>query len=113
MLIRELQDFRVEFSPAGQLTFTARSGRHDNLVLALAIAVWLAAGGGSPDRGFSEATRRRVVRGRRAQLKPGIPNPLGHWLEYDEAASQDAEQKVRAFLARHPARAASGMPAAK
>ena len=61
MLVCELQDFRVEFTPAGQLTFNARSGRHDDLVLALAIAVWLAVGGGSPAHGFFEATRRRVL----------------------------------------------------
>ena len=47
-----------------------------------------------------------------AQLRPGIRNPLGHWLEYDEPAAQDAEQKVRAFLARNLARAASVLPAA-
>ena len=44
-----------------RLTCNARSGRHDDLVLALAIAVWLAAGGGSPANGFFEATRRRVL----------------------------------------------------
>ena len=46
-----------------RLTCNARSGRHDDLVLALAIAVWLAAGGGSPANGFFEATRRRVGSG--------------------------------------------------
>ena len=45
-LVRELQDFRVEFTVAGHLTFNARSGKHDDLVLALAIAVWRAHGGG-------------------------------------------------------------------
>ena len=44
-LVRELQDFRVEFTAAGHLTFNARSGKHDDLVLALAIAVWRAHGG--------------------------------------------------------------------
>jgi dienelactone hydrolase len=33
-----------------------------------------------------------------AELKPGIRS-LGHWLEYNEPAARDAEQKVRAFLA--------------
>src|SRR5215467_2544779 len=45
-LVRELQDFRVEFTAAGSITFNARSGRHDDLVLALAIATWCAYGGG-------------------------------------------------------------------
>jgi len=35
-----------------------------------------------------------------AQLQPGIRNPLGHWLQYNEPA-RDAEAKVRAFLATH------------
>lgn len=39
-LVRELQDFRVAFSDAGRMTFNAREGKHDDLVLALAIAVW-------------------------------------------------------------------------
>jgi len=33
-----------------------------------------------------------------AQLKPGTRS-LGHWLEYNEPAARDAEQKLRAFLA--------------
>lgn len=33
-----------------------------------------------------------------AEFKPGVRS-LGHWLEYDEPAARDAEQKVRAFLA--------------
>jgi hypothetical protein len=45
-LVRELQDFRVEFTATGHLTFNARSGKHDDLVLGLAIAVWRAYGGG-------------------------------------------------------------------
>ena len=39
-LIWELQDFRMELTTAGHLTFNARCGKHDDLVLALAIAVW-------------------------------------------------------------------------
>src|ERR1700758_1843572 len=45
-LVRELQDFRMEFTATGHLTFNARSGKHDDLVLALAIATWRAHGGG-------------------------------------------------------------------
>ncbi len=33
-LVRELQDFRVEFTATGHLTFNARAGKHDDLVLA-------------------------------------------------------------------------------
>jgi hypothetical protein len=56
-LVRELQDFRIEFTAAGHLTFNARSGKHDDLVLALAIAVWRAYGGGVASWGFLEAMR--------------------------------------------------------
>jgi hypothetical protein len=40
LLVRELEEFRVDYSPTGQLTFNARSGQHDDLVLATAIAAW-------------------------------------------------------------------------
>ena len=60
-LVRELQDFRVEFTAAGHLTFNARTGKHDDLVLALAIAVWRAYGGGMASYGFWELTRRQAM----------------------------------------------------
>lgn len=41
-LVRELQEFRVRFTEAGHMAFGAREGKHDDLVLALAIAVWRA-----------------------------------------------------------------------
>jgi hypothetical protein len=57
-LVRELQDFRIEFTAAGHLTFNARSGKHDDLVLALAIAVWRAHGGGKSNYGLFEYYRQ-------------------------------------------------------
>ena len=60
-LVRELQDFRMEFTAAGHLTFNARSGKHDDLVLALAIAVWRANGGGIASWGVFEVTRWRAT----------------------------------------------------
>jgi hypothetical protein len=41
-LISELQDFRATYTEAGNATFGARVGRHDDLVLATAIASWYA-----------------------------------------------------------------------
>jgi hypothetical protein len=41
-LVRELQDFRVRYSDSGYMTFGAREGKHDDLVLALSIAIWKA-----------------------------------------------------------------------
>jgi hypothetical protein len=60
-LVRELQDFRCEFTAAGHLTFNARTGKHDDLVLGLAIAVWRAHGGGFPGWGVVEFTRRMAM----------------------------------------------------
>jgi hypothetical protein len=45
-------DLRVEHTATGHLTFNARTGKHDDLVLALAIAVWRAHGGGMPNYGL-------------------------------------------------------------
>jgi len=39
-LLWELQDFRATASDTGNWRFGARSGRHDDLVLALAIGCW-------------------------------------------------------------------------
>lgn len=39
-LLRELQDFRVKFTSAGNATFGARNGAHDDLVLSLALALF-------------------------------------------------------------------------
>jgi hypothetical protein len=39
-LVSELKDFRVNFTESGYAQFNARSGKHDDLVLALAIALW-------------------------------------------------------------------------
>jgi hypothetical protein len=60
ILVRELQDFRMEFTAAGHLTFNARSGKHDDLVLALAIATWRAHGGGIAYWGLLEFMRREA-----------------------------------------------------
>jgi hypothetical protein len=42
ILRRELQDFKVEITAAGNETFNARQGAHDDLVLATALPIWLA-----------------------------------------------------------------------
>jgi hypothetical protein len=60
-LIRELSDFRVQYTAAGNMAFNARSGRHDDLVLALAIAIWRAEGGSIPSWGIFEATRIKAT----------------------------------------------------
>jgi dienelactone hydrolase len=46
------------------------------------------------------------------QLQPGV-RYLGHWLEYNEPAAKDAEEKVRAFLAAHLGGTPPGEPTAR
>ena len=40
VLLKEFQDFRVTFTSAGNAIFNARQGKHDDLVLAVSLAVW-------------------------------------------------------------------------
>jgi hypothetical protein len=56
-LIGELMDFRVQYTAGGHLTFNAREGRHDDLVLALAIACYRAAGDGLRFQGLLDFYR--------------------------------------------------------
>jgi hypothetical protein len=60
-LVRELQDFRVQFTDSGSMTFNARSGAHDDLVLALAIAAWRAYGSSGPGAGIFEYYRQKAA----------------------------------------------------
>src|SRR5262249_1702531 len=85
-LVAELQDFRCEVSDNGHWMFNARSGKHDDLVLALAIALWRAYGGDGQGLGLLEYYRRRINSGRstvssesepltvRMKVPPGISN---------------------------------------
>ena len=47
-----------------------------------------------------------------AQLTPGVRS-RGFWLEYNEPAAKDAEEKTRAFLAAHLAETSPGEPTKK
>jgi len=46
--VRELEEFRVDYTQSGHMTVNARSGQHVDLLLALAIAAWRAKLGQSP-----------------------------------------------------------------
>lgn len=59
-LVRELQDFRVQYSDSGHMQYSARNGKHDDLVLALAISVWLAMRPASSADGWCEYLRRQA-----------------------------------------------------
>jgi hypothetical protein len=41
-LAGELRDFRVSISPAGHDSYNAREGKHDDLLLAMSMAIWAA-----------------------------------------------------------------------
>jgi len=51
----ELADFRVQHSATGYAAFSAREGRHDDLVLSVSIGLWLAC------QGVQKATMGRYV----------------------------------------------------
>ncbi len=59
-LVAELQDFRAEVTDSGYWKFGARSGKHDDLVLAVAIALWRAHGDNVRGWGILEYWRRRA-----------------------------------------------------
>ena len=40
VLIEELEDFQVSFSDTGAARFGARVGRHDDIVMSVAVAMW-------------------------------------------------------------------------
>ncbi len=44
-LVGELRAFRVRFTAHGRDTYAARSGKHDDLLMAVALAVWFAGAG--------------------------------------------------------------------
>jgi hypothetical protein len=80
-LVNELVEFRVQYTAAGHLTFNAREGRHDDLVLALAIACYRAAGDGLKYEGLIDYYRRMAV-------PRGIPEPR-YFVGLDLGAARD------------------------
>jgi hypothetical protein len=67
----------------GNLTFNARTGRHDDLVLALAIAIWRAEGGGMASWGAFELYRE-LATGRGTEIYIGLD--LGQSADYTAIA---------------------------
>jgi hypothetical protein len=81
VLVRELQDFRVQYTATGNLTFNAREGKHDDLVLALAVACWRAYGDSMPFAGLYEYYRMQAT---------GSPiAPPSYYLGLDLGQSRD------------------------
>lgn len=61
VLINELKDYQVQYTPSGQLTANARQGKHDDIILATALAIWRLSGGGMTSWGFFELGRQRAA----------------------------------------------------
>jgi hypothetical protein len=62
-LVEELGAFRATVTESGRWTFGARSGAHDDLVLALAIALWRAHGGGQSHQGLLDYISEQLSNG--------------------------------------------------
>ena len=60
-LIRELQNYQIQFTPSGQLTANARQGAHDDIILAAALAIWRLGGGGMASWGLYEVYRQQAA----------------------------------------------------
>jgi hypothetical protein len=80
VLRRELLNFRPEVTRSGQETWNARSGEHDDLVLALGLAIFHLAGAHIPYRGLLDYYRREA----------GNPDGVAQWaVGVDLGQSQD------------------------
>lgn len=75
VLRRELLNFRPEITRTGIETWNARSGEHDDLVLALALAVWQLHGAYIPHRGLLQYYQAQI--GRRAREEWALGVDLG------------------------------------
>jgi hypothetical protein len=64
VLRRELENFRPEVTRAGLETWNARSGQHDDLVIATALCCWYLEGGGRPYKGLFDYYREQALGGR-------------------------------------------------
>jgi hypothetical protein len=83
-LQQELRDFRVKISKAAHETYDAREGAHDDLVLALAIALFVAENEGPPAADVDPETMAHIWAEAR-EAGTGIdgwndtPRPRRHW----------------------------------
>jgi hypothetical protein len=68
-LVGELQSFKADFTDTGYIKFNARSGAHDDLVLALGVALWRAYGD-DQHTGILEYYKRAAARGGFSDSKP-------------------------------------------
>lgn len=87
----ELSNFRVKIATGGNETFEGRSGVHDDLVLALAIAVWAAEKRGTGAGAAMLELARRDMKNYHA-ANGGKPEPIAK--TYQPGSTQWAEQQA-------------------
>jgi hypothetical protein len=95
-LVRELEDMRATFSDRGHLLFSARVGRHDDLCLALAIALFAAHGDTMESAGCFEFYRQQYGGGTPLDVEPPVAespiiapppgDPFGYYIGPESAA---------------------------
>ena len=89
----ELEDFRATVTDSGRWTFGARSGAHDDLVLALALALWRA-NRRNPTNIHPSVIQRSMQMRRLGRLEDMVPDPNAY----------DASAELRMFQQRALAR---------
>ena len=74
-LVEELQSFRAQVTDQGFWRFGARSGKHDDLVLAAAVALWRSHGDTMQSRGIFEYYRQQYGGGAERAPAPQAAEP--------------------------------------
>jgi hypothetical protein len=74
-LVEELQGIKAEVTNSGYWKFGARAGKHDDLVLSVAVALWRANGDGMQSRGLFEYYRQTYGNGAERAAEPQAAEP--------------------------------------
>jgi len=88
ILKRELMDFRVKITAAANETFSAREGAHDDLVLSVALSIWLGA-----QRCMAMSTY--LLKGEDEPLRPRERTSISSEQKALEAAEREALERER------------------
>jgi hypothetical protein len=103
ILKKELINYRVKLTPAANEVFDPRSGTHDDLLLATAIAVWLGSEPHFPDYSLGELIGIPMPRRRLPGRPSGSPDDDWHRRAAEaEVTQQRLEERHRAAAAAPP-----------
>jgi hypothetical protein len=98
-LTEEMRDFKVSFTEQGHMTFGAKKGAHDDLVLSVAIAVWRAKGGSAAS--VLNFYKAQLAAERRADKAPGGPRDETERLPWHGPAVPPPGAEADDILALH------------